>query len=190
MSNRRRPGRDNTYRTRYLHSPAWFARRDRWFAEEQTPHGHRSAARSASAPAAPRTLELHHLDYRGVTQTPHGWTAHEQHEDLTALHPRCHEYVHQLIERDRALSGFVSRRTASVQAIARLRAKIARYIEASLSGSEPTTPHSRTSSTPSPRNGTSQLPRQSPGMLGIPSSTGAPSKTATHRRSGRTCANG
>ncbi|MGH1524218.1 hypothetical protein ACRAWC_09345 [Leifsonia sp. L25] len=40
--------------------------------------------------------------------------------------------MHQLIERDRALSGFVSRRTASVQAIARLQAKIAHYIEVSL----------------------------------------------------------
>lgn len=131
MSNRRRPGRDNTYRSRYLHSPAWFARRDHWFADEQTRTGHVRCALCLGAGSS-RSLELHHLDYRGVTQTPHGWTAGEKHEDLTALHPRCHEYVHQLIERDRALSGFVSRRTASVQAIARLQAKIAHYIEASL----------------------------------------------------------
>ncbi|WP_426518779.1 hypothetical protein ACPPVQ_03775 [Diaminobutyricibacter sp. McL0618] len=65
-----------------------------------------------------------------MTQTQKGWSARERHQDLTALHPRCHEYVHLLIERDRALSGFVSRRTASAQAIDRLRAKIGRYIEA------------------------------------------------------------
>lgn len=131
MSNRRRPNRDNTYRSHYLHSPAWFARRDRWFLEEEH---RREAIRCALClgSGSARSLELHHLDYRGVTQTPYGWTAHERHEDLTALHPRCHEYVHQLIERDSALSGFVSRRTASVQAIARLQAKIAHYIEASL----------------------------------------------------------
>ena len=131
MSNRRRPGRDNSYRSRYLHSPAWFARRDRWFADEQTRSRQVRCALCLGAGSS-RSLELHHLDYRGVTQTPHGWIAHERHEDLTALHPRCHEYVHQLIERDRALSGFVSRRTASIQAIARLQAKIGRYIETAL----------------------------------------------------------
>ncbi|MFF2050330.1 hypothetical protein ACFVU2_01895 [Leifsonia sp. NPDC058194] len=62
-------------------------------------------------------------------QTPAGWAAREKHDDLTALHPRCHEYLHQLIDRDRALSGLVSRRTASAQAIARLRAKLGRYVE-------------------------------------------------------------
>ncbi|GAB3584511.1 hypothetical protein GCM10027406_31030 [Leifsonia lichenia] len=129
MSNRRRPARDNNYRTRYLHSPVWFGRRDRWFIEEARRASTIRCALCLGAGSA-RTLELHHLDYRGVTQTPHGWIAHERHEDLTALHPRCHEYVHQLVERDRALSGFVSRRTASLQAIARLRAKIGRYIEA------------------------------------------------------------
>jgi len=131
MSNHRRPARDNTYRNRYLHSGAWYARRDRWFLDEQHRNGDIRCALCLAAGSA-RNLELHHLDYRGVAQTPYGWTAHERHEDLTALHPRCHEYVHLLIDRDRALSGFVSRRTASIQAIARLQAKIAHYIEASL----------------------------------------------------------
>ncbi|MGO4535186.1 hypothetical protein [Leifsonia sp. 2MCAF36] len=131
MSNRRRPARDNTYRNHYLHSGAWFARRDRWFLDEEHRNGVIRCALCLGAGSS-RSLELHHLDYRGVTQSPHGWTAHEQHEDLAALHPRCHEFVHQLIDRDRALSGFVSRRTASIRAIARLQAKIAHYIEASL----------------------------------------------------------
>ncbi|MEY9853501.1 5-methylcytosine-specific restriction protein A [Leifsonia sp. EB41] len=131
MSNRRRPVRDNTYRTQYLRSGAWFARRDRWFLEEAIGNGEIRCALCLGAGSS-RSLELHHLDYRGVTQTPHGWAAHEQHDDLTALHPRCHEYVHQLIDRDRVFSRFVSRRTASLQAIARLQAKIAHYIEASM----------------------------------------------------------
>ncbi|MEN2742672.1 hypothetical protein ABCS02_33270 [Microbacterium sp. X-17] len=130
MSNRRRPARANTYRTRYLHSPAWFARRDRWFTEEHARAGEVRCALCLGI-GSTHNLELHHLDYNGVSQTPRGWAAHERHEDLTALHPRCHEYVHQLIDRDRALSGFVSRRTASTQAISRLQAKIARFIEAS-----------------------------------------------------------
>lgn len=88
MSNRRRPTWMNQYRTRYLHSVAWHARRDRWF------------------------------------ETETGWAAHEKHADLIALHPRCHEAVHLLIDRDRALAGLVSRRTASLNAIARLRTRI------------------------------------------------------------------
>ena len=131
MSNRRRPARDNTYRTRYLHSRAWLARRNRWFTDEETRNGEIRCALCLGVGSS-HSLELHHLDYNGVIQTPRGWAAHEKHEDLTALHPRCHEYVHQLIERDRMLSGFVSRRTASLHAIARLQAKIAHYIEASL----------------------------------------------------------
>lgn len=129
MSNRRRPAFDNRYRTRYLHSPAWFFRRDHWFATERARTGQVRCA-LCLAVGTPRTLELHHLDYRGVSQTPKGWSARERHEDLTALHPSCHEAVHQLIDRDRALSGLVSRRTASLQAIARLRAKLGRSIEA------------------------------------------------------------
>jgi hypothetical protein len=101
-----------------------FARRDRWFLDEGHRNGIIRCALCLGA-GSHRSLELHHLAYRGVGQTLHGWTAHERHEDLTALHPRCHEYVHQLIERDRAFSGFVSRRTASIQAIAGLQANIA-----------------------------------------------------------------
>ena len=133
MSNRRRPARDNTYRSHYLHSGAWFARRDRWFLEEEHRNGTIRCALCLGAGSA-RSLELHHLDYRGVTQGPHGWVAAEPHEDLTALHPRCHEWVHKLIDRDRALSGLITRRAASAQAITRLRGKIAQLLE---EGAEP-----------------------------------------------------
>lgn len=34
MSNQRRPGLLNLYRNEFLRSPVWFARRDRWFADE------------------------------------------------------------------------------------------------------------------------------------------------------------
>lgn len=128
MSNPSMPVWDSHYRTRYLHSPAWFARRDHWFAEERRRSGRVRCALCLGI-GTPRTLELHHLDYRGVTQTPTGWAAHERHQDLTALHTHCHESVHQLIDHDRSLSALVSRRTASIQAIARLRAKIAWFLE-------------------------------------------------------------
>lgn len=123
MSNRRRPTWMNQYRTRYLHSVAWHARRDRWFDTQQKRAGQVVCA-LCGKPGTQRTLELHHLDYHGVQQTETGWTAHEKHADLIALHPRCHEAVHLLIDRDRALAGLVSRRTASLNAIARLRTRI------------------------------------------------------------------
>uniref|UniRef100_UPI003703FA75 hypothetical protein n=1 Tax=Vibrio cidicii TaxID=1763883 RepID=UPI003703FA75 len=69
MSNRRRPARGNKYRTNYLHSGAWFARRDRWFLDEQTRNGEIRCALCLGAGGS-HSLELHHLDYRGVTQTP------------------------------------------------------------------------------------------------------------------------
>ena len=128
MSNRRRPNQRNTYRTTYLHSPAWFARRKKWFIAEDQLRGEVRCA-LCLAKGTDKTLELHHLDYRGVTQTPTGWSGREEHTDMLALHPRCHEWVHKLIDRDRALSGLVSRRGASIQAITRLRAKIADTIE-------------------------------------------------------------
>ena len=123
MSNHRKPPAANTYRIRYLRSPQWFGRRDRWFAHERRLRGIVRCALCLSE-GNENTLELHHLDYLGVTQTPSGWAAREPHDDLTALHPRCHEWVHKLIDRDRALSGLLSRRTASVQAITRLRSRI------------------------------------------------------------------
>ncbi|MGN6760120.1 MAG: hypothetical protein ACTHJI_02145 [Leifsonia sp.] len=134
MSNRRKPAWDATgYRTRYLHSPAWYRRRAKWFIAERHQHGVLRCALCLGT-GTEKTLELHHLDYRGVTQGPHGWVAAEPHEDLICLHPRCHEWVHKLIDRDRALSGLVSRRAASVQAITRLRGKIAQLLE---EGAEP-----------------------------------------------------
>lgn len=137
MSNRRRAPWDTLHRVRYLRSQEWLARRDHWFIEE---HRRSGALRCALClgTGTPRTLELHHLDYRGVTRTPVGWRAREPHRDLTALHPRCHESVHQLIERDRTL-GLVSRRAASTEAIARLRARIVQFIEAAAT-LEPTEP--------------------------------------------------
>jgi hypothetical protein len=128
MSNHRRPARANPYRHGYLHCPAWYARRDRWFTDEKADRGVVRCAVCLGA-GTNRTLELHHLDYRGVTRARNGWAAREQHGDLIAIHPRCHEWLHTLIDRDKTLSGLISRRAATARAIARLREKIATTIE-------------------------------------------------------------
>jgi hypothetical protein len=128
MSNRRRPARTNQYRAGYLHSKPWFARRARWFTEEADTHGVVRCA-VCSGKGTSRTLELHHLDYTGVREDATGWVAAEPHEDLVAAHPRCHEWIHRLIDRDTVLGGMMSRRAANLQAITRLRAKIAGRVD-------------------------------------------------------------
>jgi 5-methylcytosine-specific restriction protein A len=122
MSNRRRPLRGNAYVTAYLKSPAWFARRDRWFATHARNARPLCCAACGDAATA-HELELHHLEYAGVIFDGR-WRARERHEDLVPLHPSCHELLHRLIERDRVLSHNRPRRAASELALARLHAKL------------------------------------------------------------------
>lgn len=116
------------YRTDYLCSVEWFRRRDRWFSQEQDLHeGIRCVVCQKASP--PRELELHHLDYSGVQQAGDGWVAGEAHDDLVACHRRCHEWIHKLLDRDPATADTGDRRTANLQVIARLQAKIAGQLE-------------------------------------------------------------
>jgi GTP1/Obg family GTP-binding protein len=124
VSNARRGAVRNTYRTGYLRSPAWFNRRDRWFRTEQR-RGPLTCVACGRA-GTRRTLELHHLSYRGVRVLDGRWLATEKHDDLTALHPFCHELVHRLIDRDRILARSRTHRDATSIAIRQLQAIIAR----------------------------------------------------------------
>lgn len=124
MSNSRRPATTSrSYRSGYLKSPAWFARRDRWFrahARTSIPLTCHACGRAA----IPADLELHHTDYQGVYKEGGQWRAREPHADLVPLHPGCHELLHRLIDRDAVLSRGRDRRTASALALDRLRAKL------------------------------------------------------------------
>ena len=71
------------------------------------------------APSA--LLELHHLDYGGVTIVGNHWRAFERHDDLVAMHPSCHDLVHRLIDRDTVLAHQRTRRDATAIAIVRVR---------------------------------------------------------------------
>ena len=125
MSNGRRGAYGNAYRTGYLRSVVWFVRRDRWFREETLRRGDDALQCAAcGARAKRRQLELHHVDYGGVTSRDGRWIAGEQHEDLIPLHPYCHELLHRLIDRDTLLRSHPARRTASASAIARLRGRL------------------------------------------------------------------
>jgi len=120
MSNRRRPARDNGYRAGFLRSPAWFARRDRWF-HARAATGVPVLCALCDAVGDHRTLELHHLDYAGVVRGARGWRSLERDEDLLPLHPACHELLHRLIDRDTVLSRQRTRRDATTIALALLK---------------------------------------------------------------------
>ncbi|MDO8384475.1 MULTISPECIES: hypothetical protein [Microbacterium] len=124
MNNQRRGDVKNLYRYGFLRSPAWFARRDSWFTTETRRAGALFCA-GCGEPATRDEVELHHLDYSGVTLEAGRWRAHEEHGDLAALHPYCHELLHRLLERDTVLAKHRDRRTASLAAIERLRTKLA-----------------------------------------------------------------
>ncbi|WP_417564150.1 hypothetical protein [Microbacterium sp.] len=119
MSNRRRPALMNLYRSEFLRSAAWFARRDRWFAEERA-SGIPLACAACGRSATVHELELHHLDYAGITLESGSWRAREQHDDLMPLHPYCHDLLHRLIDRDVVLAHNRTRRAASLYALTQL----------------------------------------------------------------------
>ncbi|MFB8385583.1 hypothetical protein ACFC3F_00405 [Microbacterium sp. NPDC055910] len=127
MSNRRKP-RDAGYQRDYLRSRAWFARRDRWFTDRLRSTGELACA-ACGGVASKRELELHHVDYAGVTIQNGRWVAAERDEDLVALHRGCHELLHRLIDRDPVLSRHRTRRDATALALTALRSKLQRYGE-------------------------------------------------------------
>lgn len=120
MTNRRRPALMNLYRSEFLHSRTWFARRDRWFTQQAA----RCIALTCAGcgrPAEKKQLELHHLDYTGVVLEQGRWIALEAHDDLVPMHSYCHDLLHRLIDRDAVLTRNRTRRAASVHALERLR---------------------------------------------------------------------
>jgi hypothetical protein len=124
MSNRRKPALAGMYRRTYLRSPEWFARRDRWFAE-QAARGIPLTCAGCGQPATKARLELHHLDYSGLVPGDNKILAREKHEDLTAMHAYCHELLHRLIDRDKVLSHNRTRRAATEIALIKLRRSLA-----------------------------------------------------------------
>lgn len=129
MSNTRRSGLKNLYRQEFLRSPAWHARRDRWFRAHT--HAGFVACEACGIEDVKEHLELHHLDYTGISIAQGTWQAWEDDSDLIALHPYCHELLHRLIDRDKILARHRTRRAATDHALTALRARLADSLEAS-----------------------------------------------------------
>lgn len=129
MSNRRRTGLKNLYRQEFLRSPAWFARRERWFRDHALAGS--VACVACGIPSAKSELELHHLDYRGVRIIRGEWQAWEDDADLVAIHPYCHDLLHRLIDRDIVLAEHRTRRQASAHALRTLQRTLHNIEEAS-----------------------------------------------------------
>lgn len=128
MSNRRKPVTRNAYRSEFLSSPAWLARRARWFRKQER-LGRPLACAGCGRPATSSQLELHHLDYSGVRFAGGTWRAFERHIDLVPLHRYCHGMLHQIIEHDRVLAHHRGRRVASTIALNIVRQKLIRLRE-------------------------------------------------------------
>ena len=128
MSNRRKSALGNAYRSEFLRSPAWFARRDRWFRKQQRLRRALACAACGRSARADQ-LELHHLDYDGVRFVDGSWRAFERHEDLVPLHPYCHDLLHRLIDRDVVLARHRTRSVASAIALEGLRIKLVAFEE-------------------------------------------------------------
>lgn len=122
MSNQRRTGLKNLYREEFLRSPAWFARRERWFRTNSTDGTVPCAA--CGQDAAKSKIELHHRDYAGVGIVRGAWQAWEDDADLIPLHPHCHELLHRLIDRDVVLARHRTRPDASDHALRMLQLKL------------------------------------------------------------------
>lgn len=121
---RKRPAQAAAYRSGYLRSAAWLARRDAWLRHEEEGAGG-LACGVCLGPLERKSAELHHLDYAGVRLSDTGWKAGEAHADLIACHRRCHEMLHILLDRDQAVGMAATRHAANERAIAGVRRKLA-----------------------------------------------------------------
>lgn len=110
------------YRKGYSRSPAWFARRDRWFEDFQSQHGHQPGCYVCEMTKSELgSLDLHHLSYEGIQRGQRNrWVANERHEDLVPLCRSCHDDLHSRLDDGKTYYGW-SRKRATFRVIADLR---------------------------------------------------------------------
>lgn len=82
-------------RLAYMTSPAWWARRRRWQAEEEARTGQPVTCAVTREPWDPDRDDMHHITYARL--------GHEAHDDLVPLTRAAHERLHRLIDTKPAL---------------------------------------------------------------------------------------
>lgn len=75
-------------RREYMTSPAWYARRDRWFALERKHRGQVTCPWCANI--VTERDDMHHTTYKRLGA--------EQHTDLIAMHRECHRKLHDYLD--------------------------------------------------------------------------------------------
>lgn len=129
MSGLRRKRIDGGYRSGYLKSSAWFARRHRFLQSKAV-----IRCECLGEELTERNAHVHHVAYEGVEQLPDGmWQACEADEDLMVLCAWCHEKVHELMDRDRGWAG-VGRRAATTAIVRTIQRRV--LVEAIRLGAE------------------------------------------------------
>lgn len=116
------------YSKGYLRSPAWHARRRKWFEDFEAQSGVEAFCYSCERTKAHtpnKSLDLHHVSYDGVTGPPEvpRWTANEKHEDLVPMCRDCHRDLHRRMDRGKDYYGW-SRERATFTIIARQRQRL------------------------------------------------------------------
>lgn len=113
---------NTAYRQGYSRSPAWFARRDRWFEDFRAHTGQDPACYVCEMTKTQLgSLDLHHVSYQGVRRGPRNrWVADERHEDLVPMCRWCHDDLHGRLDDGKTYYGW-SRDTATFRIIADLR---------------------------------------------------------------------
>lgn len=114
------------YRHGYSRSPAWFARRDRWFEQFAALHGWQAYCYVCEMSKTQLGgLDLHHVSYDGVGRDHRNrWVAHERYEDLVPMCRSCHDDLHARLDDGKTYYGW-SRENATFRIIADLRMHLA-----------------------------------------------------------------
>ncbi|NKX94263.1 hypothetical protein HF995_13455 [Sanguibacter hominis ATCC BAA-789] len=129
MKSLRRKG-SSTYR-KYLRSPGWHARRATWF-EANAENDGKVPCVVCRSRLSVHTLQLHHVDYRGVVELAGGrWASRERDDDLMPFCADCHEQLHTLFDGNPGWKA-LGRRAATTRAVGKMQRRLARYLAATL----------------------------------------------------------
>lgn len=119
MSGLRRRRVDRGYRSGYLKSGAWYARRRRFLASLES-----IRCECLGEELSERDAHVHHVTYDGVVRGEDGtWQAREADEDLMVLCSWCHERVHELMDQDPGWAG-ATRREATIAVIRTIQRRV------------------------------------------------------------------